>query len=210
MSAQEMCSVPTPDGDVEVPVGTVILWGEALRFADKGGYQWDSDEVGDGEPLPYGNHAATIIAVPDGEGGWTVPGATEPEWVALTEDQVALLPDRTPVRVEWDGVVTEGPLHRDRTRTGGVNLHHAGGIWWVGNTPRVTVYVHPEDVPDDPDADLIERAAKAAFDAAEEVASNAPTGRPRHAEWDDADSLSKDVHRAAARAALAVFRGEQA
>ena len=145
-----------------------------------------------------GGHGHTVCRLPE-----------RVEWVALTEGQVAALPDRTPVRLEWGGVVTEGALHREGTGCDEVHLHHSGSSWWAGDMPDATVRVHPEDVPD-PDPDLVERAAKAAFDAAEEVASNAPTGRPHRAEWDDADSLSKDVHRAAVRAVIALVRGEQA
>lgn len=199
MSAQ-MCIVPTKGGDVEVPVGTLIWLNEAfLMFADKGGYQPHRNDVGDGNPLPYGDRVATIVAVPDGNGGWITPGATpEPEWVALTEEQVALLPDRALVRVECGGVVTEGALHRERTRIGGVNLHHSGGYWWAGDMPDVTVYARQQDVPD-PDADLIERAARAAYEAT-----------PFMLTWDEVNDRTRGPLRAAARAVIAMVRGEQA
>lgn len=148
-----------------------------------------------------GDHGHTVCRLPE-----------RVEWVPLTREQVALLPDRTPVRIEDNGMAIEGLLRREETDDRIVYLlHRDGGYRYAaGHLDHAVVHVHPEDVPADPDADLVERMAKAAFDAAEEVASNAPTGRPHHAEWDDADSLSKDVHRAAVRAALAVLRGEQA
>lgn len=132
-----------------------------------------------------GDHGHTVCRLPE-----------RVEWVALTEGQVAALSDRTLVRVEWGGVATEGALHRDRTCNGSVNLHHSDAFWWAGDTPRVTVYVHPEDMLD-PDADLIEQAARAAYG-------------DRHYLWDHLAESSKDVYRRQARAVLAVFRGEQA
>ena len=51
MSAKEMCSVPTLNGEVEVPVGTAIeVGGVDLLYADEGGFQASSDRVGDGDP----------------------------------------------------------------------------------------------------------------------------------------------------------------
>lgn len=191
MSAQ-MCIVPTKDGDVEVPVGTLIwLDGEFPALADKCGFQTDRSCLRDGRPSPYGDRIAVIIAVPDGEGGWTVLDATTPEWVALTREQVAALPDRTPVRVEWEGVVSEGLLCAVRHLPESVYLHHVGDDkWWVGNLTYVTVRVRPEDVPD-PDADLIERAAR----EIEEVISTS-------ARWSD--------YQRAARRIINLARGEQA
>lgn len=150
MNAQ-MCSVPTKNGAVEVPVGTLIwLGGEFPALADKGGYQTLRSCLGDGHPFRYGSRTATIIAFPDGNGGWTVLDATtpEPKWVALTPEQVAALPDRTPVRVEGCGVVVEGLFSREATRDGGVSLHNSGSHQWIGNLPHAVVHVHPEDVPD--------------------------------------------------------------
>lgn len=198
-----MCSVPTKNGDVEVPVGTLIwLDGEFPALADKGGYQTVRSRLGDGNPFRYGNRIAVIIAIPDGRGGWTMldattPDATTPEWVPLAPEQVALLPDRTSVRVEWGGVVTEGPLHREQTRGGEVSLYHSGSHgWWIGRLPNVTVWVHPEDVPD-PLADLIERAARTLSEMAT-------------LKWDTLSEDSRELYRDRARTVLAVFRGEQA
>ena len=205
MSAQKMCIVPTPDGDVLVPVGTAILLDEAvLAFADKGGFQYDRREVGSGDLIHYNGHTVTIIVVPDGNGGWITPGATpEPKWVALTREQVAALPDRTPVRVEWGGVVSEGLFCAARHLPESVYLHHVGDDkWWVGNLTYVTVYVHPDDVDADPDADLVERMAKAAYET--RYSGTALT------EWDSTSETLRDIHRRQARAVLAVVRGEQA
>lgn len=206
MSAKEMCSVPTLNGDVLVPVGTVMLLSEAvLAFADVGGFQYDRREVGSRVPLPYNGRTVTIIAIPNGRGGWTVLDATtpDPEWVALTREQVAALPDRTPVRVEWEGVVSEGLLCAVRHLPESVYLHYVGGDkWWVGNLTYVTVYVHPDDVPADPDADLVERMAKAAYET--RYSGTALT------KWDSTSETLRDIHRRQARAALAVVRGEQA
>lgn len=193
-----MCSVPTKNGDVEVPVGTLIwLDGEFPALADKGGYQTVRSRLGDGNPFRYGNRIAVIIAIPNGRGGWTVLDATtpdattpEPQWIALTPEQVAALPDRAPVRVEFEGVSTEGPLHRERTRDDSIYLHYSAGIWWAGPLPRAVIHAHPDDVPD-PEADLIERAAR----EIEEVISTS-------ARWSD--------YQRAARAVIAMVRGEQA
>lgn len=198
MNAQ-MCSVPTKGGDVEVPVGTLIwLDGEFPALADKCGFQTDRSCLGDGRPSPYGDRIAVIIAIPNGRGGWTVLDATtperEPEWVSLTEEQVAALPDRTPVRIEWGGVATEGPLHREQSRGNEVALHHSGGTWWTGNMPNVTVWVHPEDVPD-PLADLIERAARTLSEMAT-------------LKWDTLSEDSRELYRDRARTVIALAREE--
>lgn len=204
MSEQKMCFVPTEDGEVEVPVGTLIwLDGGLVALADEGGWQWDSDRsyLGDGCPFPYGGRTAVIIAIPDSEGGWTVPDATKSEWVPLTEEQVAALPDRTPVRVEGCGVVVEGLLHREETRDGGVSLHNSGSHWWVGSLPHAVVHVHSEDVPADPNTDLVERMAKAAYE-------DRYYG-DRYYGWDQLAESSKDIYRQQARSAPAAVREEK-
>lgn len=164
MSAKETCFVPTPDGD-EVPVGTLIwLDGDIVALADDGGFQDRRSDVGNGIPIPYYGRTATIIAIPDGRGGWIAPECSRvhvPEWVPLTHEQVPLLPDRVPVRVEGCAVVVEGLFSREATRDRGLTLHNDGGYWWTGGLPHAVIHVHPENVPD-PDAD---RSVVAAHDS---------------------------------------------
>lgn len=91
-----------------------------------------------------GDHGHTVCRLPK----------RTPEWVKITPEQVALLPDRTPVRVEEGGVVTEGLLSREATNAIAIYLHYGnGGHQWAGYLGVVTVHARPQDVPDD-DADI--------------------------------------------------------
>lgn len=138
-------------------------------------------------PTPDGD-----VAVPNGEGGWS----------ALTREQVGLLPDRTPVRVEWDATAIEGLLHRESTDDMSLCLRYGDGRYqWTGRLALVyAVYVHPEDVPD-PEYDRIERVASAMF--------YIRVGRGAES-WDDTSDRTKRLYRNDARDIIALALEEQA
>ena len=123
----------------------------------------------------------------------------DPKWVPLTREQVAALPDRTPVRVEWNDTALEGLLHREGTDDSHLCLRYGNGRYqWTGRLVLVaTLHVHPEDVPADPDADRIERMAKAIHDLGCDCGELCEDDSP-------------EAYRAMARAALAAYREEKA
>lgn len=121
----------------------------------------------------------------------------DPKWVPLTPDQVAALPDRTPVRVEWNDTALEGLLHREGTDDSHLCLRYGNGRYqWTGRlVPGATLHVHPEDVPADPGR--VERMARAIHDE----------GCGMYHSWSDCSV--KDIYRRQARAALAALRKEE-
>lgn len=145
------------------------------------------------------NQKRGFVPTQDGEDGCTVLGAAperEVEWVALTRDQVAALPDLTPVLVQRGAVVSEGLFYAVPRPSESVYLHHLDDKRLVGNLTDVTVYVHPDVA--DPEVALIERAAKAVYESHY-------TGT-FHTKWDSTNEIMRDIYRRQARVALAAFR----
>ena len=95
---------------------------------------------------------------------------TTDEWVEVDEGERADLPDGVRLRDEW-----------------------TKGRW----EDTIRLFVHRDDLPD-PDADPVERMAKAIF------ASNYPNLR-----WESTGEDTQEHYRKAARAALAAYREEE-
>ena len=120
-----------------------------------------------------------------------------PQWQPIERDQI-----RAGMRIRatatFDDCVT--------TRTG--VAHHTnwrgewcaeGGRLLTGWTNQITYEVDPATIPPDPDADLIEKIAKAIYDA------DFPG-----CEWEDTSEGTRDVYRKPARVALAAIRESEA
>lgn len=166
MSDHKMVPVPTKDGMVEVPAGTII--------SDEKGYIWFAQEKGfslapDDWTTPHGDRTWTIVAIPDGEGGWTSPHYRDKvsEWVSLTPDQVGH-PDDIDHTDTWTplrGGPTEDHVGaRLRCAVSG-SINREGVLAGIEHGLAYTIlgpvegdwYIHPDDLPstDDDSLDVI-------------------------------------------------------
>ena len=173
-----------------LPDGTVVETNDGgLHFKDGDGRQPSSGYLGDGDPLPWGDRAIVRTYAPDPTPDQEVP---RDEWANIAVGSRVRI-------VEVDG---------DEHTVTNVNVTAADvGVWLYDEdhdydgAKIARVYLLDALTPPDPDAELVEKMARAAYAALE---------RGPGMTWDERGDMIREQYRKEASAVLAVVREHEA
>ena len=172
-----------------LPDGTVVEMDNGrLRFKDRAGCQIDPSRLGDNDPYPWGGRTIVRTYTPDPTPDQEVP---RDEWANIAVGSrvriVEINGDEHTVKVDYVGPAADVVWLYDED-------HDYDGA------KIARVYLLDAPTPPDPDAELIEAMARAAY------ATLIGPGMT----WDERGDMIREQGRKEARAALAVVREHEA
>ena len=173
---------------ITLPDGTVVETNNgALCFKDGDGRQLSRLELGDGCPFEWDDRTIVRTYTPDPTPDQEVP-----------RDECANIKPGSRVRI----VEVDGDEHTVTVDY----VSPAADVVWLYDEDHdydgakiARVYLLDAPTPPDPDAELVEKMARAAYDT-----------QPHALPWDDRGDMIRDPYRREARAALAVVREHEA